>query len=162
MESDKTVEYRSRRGLVDATEPRVKRRLWRKPGFDGVTSLRDMDEAIGEFLATARSREGLTREQVAELLGITGQVYGRYERAQLQLNVTRLVHLSEVLGFEPMEMIHAAAPHLFGDTLEQAKKKIALMRLMSRLKPEVVDSLLLLVGELSSEGDTPAGGSARG
>ena len=93
--------YRVKRGLVETTEPDFERPLWRKPGFDGVVSLDDMDKALSEFLAATRRKAGLTREQLAELLGISGEVYGRYERAESKLNVTRLVHLSRNLRLCP-------------------------------------------------------------
>jgi transcriptional regulator with XRE-family HTH domain len=150
--------YRVKRGLVETTEPDFERPLWRKPSFDGVVSLDDMDKALSEFLAATRRKAGLTREQLAKLLGISGQVYGRYERAESKLNVTRLVHLSEILGFAPIEMIYVAAPHLFGKTPKEAENRIRLMRLMSRMRPEAVDSLLTLVGELS--GDSEASSAA--
>ena len=151
--------HRLKRGLVETTEPDFERPLWRKPGFDGVVSLDDMDKALSEFLAATRRKAGLTREQLAELLGISGQVYGRYERAESKLNVTRLVHLSEILGFAPIEMIYAAAPHLFGKTPKEAENRISLMRLMSRMRPEAVDSLLTLVGELSGDSEISSGAS---
>ncbi|MFU0505752.1 helix-turn-helix transcriptional regulator [Pseudaminobacter sp. NGMCC 1.201702] len=143
--------FRAERGLVETSEPEFERPLWRKPGFDGVVSLDGMDRALSEFLARVRREAGLTREQLAELLGISGQVYGRYERADSKLNVTRLVHLCEILGFEPTEMIYAAAPHLFGDTPKAARDRLDLLRLVSRMRPEAVESLLLLVSELSGE-----------
>ena len=145
------VEYRKKRGLVETTEPGFERPLWRKPGFDGVVSLDEMDNAISAFIAQARTNADLTRDHLAELLGISPPVYGRYEKAEARLNVTRLVHLCEILGFDPAEMIYAAAPHLYGDTPQQAQNRIALLRLIARLRPEVVDSLLLLIGEMSGE-----------
>ena len=53
---------------------------------------------------------------MARYFGLSTQVFGRYEKAISKLHVTRLVHLSEVLGFHPMELVYAAAPHLFGKT----------------------------------------------
>jgi transcriptional regulator with XRE-family HTH domain len=149
--------YRVKRGLVETTEPDFERPLWRKPGFDGVVSLDDMDKALSEFLGTVRRKAGLNREQLAELLGISAQVYGRYERAESKLNVTRLVHLSEILGFAPIDMIYAAAPHLFGKTPKEAENRMKLMRLMSRMRPEAVDSLLTLVGELAGDSEISSG-----
>ncbi|KQZ95898.1 hypothetical protein ASD64_18270 [Mesorhizobium sp. Root157] len=136
---------------METREPDFERPLWRRRGFDGAVSLDDMDNALSEFLSEARRKAGLTREQLAELLGISGQVYGRYERAESKLNVTRLVHLCEILGFEPIEMIYAAAPHLFGSKPQEAKSRLNLMRLMARMRPEAVESLLLLVSELSGD-----------
>ena len=111
------------------------------------------------FCARLVTRQGLTREQLAELLGISGQVYGRYERAFSKMNVTRLIHLSEILGFKPIEMIYAAAPHLFGKTPKEAENRIRLMRLMSRMRPEAVDLLLTLVGELAGDSEVSSDAS---
>lgn len=145
--------YRVKRGLIETTDPGFERPLWRKPGFEGVVSLDDMDMALSAFLGLMRRKAGLNREQLAELLGISAQVYGRYERAESKLSVTRLIHLSEILGFAPIEMIYASAPHLFGKTARQAENQIRLMRLMSRMRPEAVDSLLMLVSELAGDSD---------
>jgi transcriptional regulator with XRE-family HTH domain len=147
--------YRAKRGLVETTDPEIDRPLSRKTGFDGVVSFGDMDTVISEFLRDARKAQGLTREGLAELLGLSGQVYGRYERAFSKMHVTRLIHLSELLGFKPMEMIYAAAPHLFGETEEEATNQIALMRLMSKMKPATVESLLKLIADISGDAETP-------
>ncbi|MDX8449374.1 helix-turn-helix transcriptional regulator [Mesorhizobium captivum] len=147
--------YRAARGLVETSEPDFERPLWRKPGFNGVVSLDEMDKALSEFLASTRRQKGLNREQLAELLGISGQVYGRYERSESKLNVTRLVHLCEIFGLAPIEMIYAAAPHLFGKSSNEAANRMALMRLVSRMRPEAIASLRSLVSELSGEGEIP-------
>lgn len=150
MRKTKTDKYRVHRGLVETNEPDFERPLWRRPGFDGVVSIDDMDKALSEFLIAARKKAGLTREQLAGLLGISGPVYGRYERAYSKLNVTRLIHLSEILGFPPIEMIYAAAPHLFGDTPELAQQRLTLLRLLT---PEAASALLALAAELSGDGE---------
>jgi transcriptional regulator with XRE-family HTH domain len=148
--------YRAKRGLVETTDPEIDRPLSRKAGFNGLVPLGDMDRAISEFLRDARKEQDLTREELAELLGLSGQVYGRYERAFSKMHVTRLIHLSELLGFKPIEMIYAAAPHLFGETEEEARSRIALLRLMSRMRPATVETLLKLIAEISGDADSPA------
>ncbi len=65
------------------------------------------------------------------------------------MNVTRLVHLAEIFDLAPAEMLYVAAPHLFGETPKEAANRMALMRLVMRMRPEAVNSLLTLVGELT-------------
>lgn len=145
--------YRAKQGLSETSDPEIDRPLSRKPGFNGIRSLADMDTAISEFLRDARKQQDLTREELAQLLGLSGQVYGRYERAFSKMHVTRMIHLSELLGFKPIEMIYAAAPHLFGDTENESRNRIALMRLMSKMRPEAVESLLKLIAGFSGDAE---------
>jgi hypothetical protein len=70
------------------------------------------------------------------------------------MHVTRLIHLSEILGFSPLEMIHAAAPHLFGADQQEADDKMALISRMLKMPAPTSSALLKLVEELSP--DEPA------
>lgn len=151
MADDEPDDYRQRRGLVQTTDPEVFRPVWRKPRVDGIASIDDMDRAIGELLRAVRERQGLTREQTAELIGLSGQVYGRYERAESRMAVTRLIHLWEALGFEPLEMLHEVAPHMFGETKEDARNMVELLGLIAKMKPSSVETLLRLVKEIKGE-----------
>ncbi|CAH2398865.1 hypothetical protein MES4922_20331 [Mesorhizobium ventifaucium] len=47
------------------------------------------------------------------MLGLSMQVYGRYERAFSKLHVTRMIHLCEILGFMPMECC-SVLPRIYG------------------------------------------------
>lgn len=151
MADDEPDDYRQRRGLVQTTDPEVFRPVWRKPGLDGIASVDDMDRAIGEFLRRVRERQGLTREETASLIGLSGQVYGRYERAESRMAVTRLVHLWETIGFEPLEMLHEIAPHMFGETKENARNMADLLAMIAKMKPSSVETLLRLVKEIKNE-----------
>ncbi|MEO5756546.1 MAG: helix-turn-helix transcriptional regulator, partial [Mesorhizobium sp.] len=120
------IAYDEKTGLVATTDPEIDKPVFRRPGFNGIDKLGEMDERISAFLRKARDDTGLTREEVARYLGLSTQVFGRYEKAISKLHVTRLVHLSEILGFHPMELVYAAAPHLFGKTPEEAADQIKL------------------------------------
>lgn len=155
MEDDEFEAYRKRRGLVQIADPEVFRPVWRKPGLDGIASIDDMDKRIGAYLRAVRERQGLQREQAAELIGLSGQVYGRYERADSRMSVTRLVLLWEALDFEPLEMLHEVAPHMFGETKEDARNMMELLGLIAKMKPSSVETLLRLVKEIRGDQSEP-------
>ncbi|MGX9574336.1 hypothetical protein [Mesorhizobium sp. f-mel] len=52
---------------------------------------------------------------MAPLLGLSEAVYARYETSVSQLTVGRLIHLCEVLGASPEEILAPAALHLWGE-----------------------------------------------
>ncbi|WP_312887732.1 helix-turn-helix domain-containing protein [Mesorhizobium caraganae] len=161
-----TVPYEEKAGLVETSDPEIDKPIFRRSGFAGIDQLGEMDERISAFLLKARRDVGLTREELARLLGLSTQVFGRYEKAISKLHVTRLVHLSEILGFHPMELVYAAAPHLFGKTPEEAEDQIKLAKLIWTLPPSTVSALVHLVDEMhpmsaGSEGPTEESTSVR-
>jgi transcriptional regulator with XRE-family HTH domain len=153
----KTDDYIKRRGLIETSDPEIDNPIFRLEGHEGTPALGDMDNRIGEALRVARERQGLTRPDLSPLLGLTTQVYGRYERGEAKLHVTRLVHLCEILGFSPLELIFAAAPHLWGDAQEEAETRYRLMRHIEQLPLEKTKLLLGVVESfLATEKSSPA------
>jgi hypothetical protein len=53
-----------------------------------------------------------------------------------------------VLGFHPMELVYAAAPHLFGQTADEAADQIKLAKLIWTLPHSTVSTLVKLVDEM--------------
>ena len=86
-------------GLVETTDSEVDKPIWRKPGFDGVRGLLEMERALSLFLRERRDALNLNREQVGMMIGIHHEIYARHERADAKLRVTRLLHLAELLKF---------------------------------------------------------------
>ena len=148
--------YIDRHGLVETEDSEVDKPIYRKPGFDGVRSLSAMEEELSRFLRERRDAQNLNREQVGMMLGIHFEILARHERAGAKLRATRLIHFAELLDFSPVEAIHAAAPHLFGDTREEADIKLKLMLRMLDLPASTAEHLLMLVEELSPDSDTNA------
>jgi transcriptional regulator with XRE-family HTH domain len=142
------IEYTSKRGLVETTDPEIDKPIYRRPGFDGIRTMGEMDEKIGAFLRKAREKEGLIRTELAPLLGLSMQVYGRYERAFSKMHVTRMIHLCEILGFMPIEMLFEAAPHLWGRTKEEAEDRLELAKLVASLPHGTTRDLLALVKKM--------------
>jgi transcriptional regulator with XRE-family HTH domain len=138
-------------GLVETDDSEVDKPIYRKPGFDGVRSLLDMEKALSRFLRERRDALNLNREQVGMMIGIHQEIYARHERAGAKLRVTRLLHLAELLGFSPFEAIYAAAPQFLGDSEEEAAVKNKLVRRILDLPPATAQNLLMLVEGLSPD-----------
>ncbi|AYD00640.1 transcriptional regulator [Neorhizobium sp. NCHU2750] len=132
-------------GIVEADDGEGDKPIFRRPGFEGVVSLTDLEKRIGEALRQARDKTGLTHADVAPMLGLHPQVYGRYERGESKLNVSRLIQLSELLNFSPLDVLLAAAPYRFGETSGEADQRARLMQIVETLPPDAVTSLLSLV-----------------
>ncbi len=139
----KTESYIEKTGLVETHDPEIDNPIFRQGGFDAPPQFAEIDLRIGEFLRLERERRGLTRADLAPLVGLTTQVYGRYERGEAKLNVTRLVHLSEILGFSPLALLFVAAPHLWGHSEKEVDVRSQLMGHVERLP---IDKAKLLLG----------------
>jgi len=124
--------------------------IYRKPGYEGVLELPEIERRIGEFLRTVRDSRDISQYDFAVLLGITGQVWGRYERSMSSLDVSRLIVLTELLGLQPTDLLAYVAPHLFGDTPEGAKDRIELIHRICELPDETATNLLGMVKHLES------------
>jgi transcriptional regulator with XRE-family HTH domain len=143
--------YIDKHGLVETDDSEVDKPIYRKPGFNGVRSLLEMEEELSRYLREHRDAQNLNREQVGMMIGIHHEIYARHERAGAKLRVTRLLHLAELLDFSPVEAIYAAAPQFFGETEQEAETKYKLVMRMLNLPATTAQNLLRLVEELSSD-----------
>lgn len=143
------ADYKKSRGLVETTDPDFQRPLYRREGFDGIVSFAEIETKLSAFLAEHREKSGLTQTDFAALAGLSRMVYSRYELNISRLTVSRMIHLSELLGFLPMEMIHSAAPYLYGRTPEEADDRVELMRLIDDLPNDTIRNLIGIVGQLT-------------
>lgn len=150
--------YIDKHGLVETTDSEVDKPIHRKPGFNGVRSLLEMEEELSRYLRDRRDALNLNREQVGMMVGIHHEIYARHERAGAKLRVTRLLHLAELLDFSPIEAVYAAAPHLFGATAQEAEVKLKLILRMLDLPASTAQHLLMMIEELSpdSGADVPS------
>lgn len=154
--------YIAENRLVETTDEEIAKPLYRREGFDGIQSFAEMDEKLASFLRRKREERGMTRADLAPLLGLSTQVYGRYERAFSKLHVTRMIQLCELLGFMPIEMIYEAAPHLWGQDAEDAAKNLRMAKLVMDLPPETRSTLMsfiesLMVSESKKKGNASPG-----
>ena len=143
--------YIAKNGLVETIDSEVEKPIWRKPGFNGVRSLLEMEEDLSRYLREHRDAKNLNRDHLGMFVGLHPGIYARHENAGAKLRTTRLIQLAELLGFSPVEAIHAAAPHLFGSSQQEADVKLKLMLRMLDLPAATAQNLLMLVEELSPD-----------
>jgi transcriptional regulator with XRE-family HTH domain len=136
-------------GLVKTTDPENEKPVYRRESFDAVSTFEELDSKVGEALRKCRQNKGLSRAELSTLVGLSEQVYGRYERNASKMHVSRLIHLSEVLGTSPLGMLYAAAPHLWGATRDEADLRFRMMELLEELPIETMKSVAVLVEKLA-------------
>lgn len=146
-----TIDQHARaKRLRKTIDPEIEKAIHRRPTFDGkIIPFDEIDERIAGFIRNARKRSSISRADLASMLGLSTQVYGRYERAFSKMHVTRMVHLAEILDFMPIELVYTAAPHLWGEDAQEAEDRFKLARLVIALPPQTTRTLIQLVEELT-------------
>ena len=145
--------YIEKHGLVETTDDEIEKPFYRKPGFEGIRSFAEMEQIFSRLIREKRDNHNLNRSQAAMMVGLHEQIFARYERAFSKLTVTRLIHLAEILDFSPIELIYAAAPHLFGETKKEAHDKKELILRVLDMPASTTHSLLQLIVGLSPADD---------
>lgn len=75
---------------------------------------------IGENIKKFRELKNMTRDEIADLLGITVGAYGKIERNETDVTITRLfkianilqVELSQILNFDVSQVFNISNNHL--------------------------------------------------
>jgi transcriptional regulator with XRE-family HTH domain len=132
-------------GLAETTDPDNEKPVFRRQGPDGTPTFEELDARLGEALRQSRQEKGLSRADLATLVGLSEQVYGRYERSSSKMQVSRLIHLSEILGVSPLGMLFAAAPHIWGKTQEESEARFRMMKMLDEMPAETVSSVAALL-----------------
>ncbi|NTF10668.1 helix-turn-helix transcriptional regulator [Agrobacterium rubi] len=146
-------------GLVKTVDPENEKPVYRRKIPDGISTFEELDAKLGEMLRRSRQASDLSRADLATLVGLSEQVYGRYERSSSKMLVSRLIHLSEILGISPLGMLYATAPHLWGKNPEEADTRFRMMKLLEELPPETMSSVVKLLETVAvlqeAGGDSP-------
>ncbi|WP_173514155.1 helix-turn-helix domain-containing protein [Sinorhizobium psoraleae] len=138
-------------GLQQIDDPLIGKSIYRKP-FDGQIILSaELEGQISIGLRQARDRRRLARKKLATMLGLSERVYERYENNVSRLTVSRLVHLCEVLGASPEEMLSPAAPHLWGKTDTAAALLLASIEKLRTFDEETLRDVLSLLSRIESQ-----------
>jgi transcriptional regulator with XRE-family HTH domain len=156
----------SKRRLVRTIDPDNEKPVYRHDGWAGIATFDELDARLGDALRSCRQDKELSRAELSTLVGLSEQVYGRYERSSSKMTVSRLIHLSEVLGVSPLTMLFAAAPHLWGDDQQEAQSRFRMMKLIEDLPAETMASVVTLLETVAvlqaknQDADSPATNSA--
>lgn len=147
--ADRLTQQVISRGLVESREAGNNKPVFRKAGFAGVRQFTELENALALSIRRERKAAGLSRQTLADMVGIAEQVYGRYERAASHLTATRLIHLCELLAIEPTRLLYDVAPHLWGETKEEADNRTRLALLLRDVPADVLPSLIDIVMRLT-------------
>lgn len=140
--------------LLKASDPGNEKPVYRRQGFDGISTFSELDAKLGDALRSARQSKKLSRAEISALVGLSEQVYGRYERSSSRMQVSRLIHLSEVLGVSPLGMLFSTAPHLWGKDEDEAHTRYRMMKLLEDLPTETMSQIVTLLETVSILQDT--------
>lgn len=72
---------------------------------DNKRSVTDFDRTIGGRLRQLRERRGVTQEEVSELLGVTFQQFGKYERGINRIPLSRVLALCAILRMDVSTLV---------------------------------------------------------
>lgn len=75
-----------------------------------------------------------------------------------RLTVGRLIHLCEILGAPPEEIIAPAAPHLWGETENEADLLLAAVEKLRTFDEETLRDVFSLINRLGETGKSGHGG----
>jgi transcriptional regulator with XRE-family HTH domain len=140
--------YIAEEGLQATADPKVERPVYRRPGFGGIATPAEMDHAIAGALGEKRREKGLSRADVVLLLGSIQEVYGRYERGVTKLHATQVLHLCEVLRVFPDDLLFDAAPHLWGETPDEAQKRRRIAKMIQELPADTLDTIATILDSI--------------
>ncbi|ULJ74362.1 helix-turn-helix transcriptional regulator (plasmid) [Rhizobium gallicum] len=148
-------------GLQQVDDPGIDKPVYRKP-FDGRIALSaELEKLISISLREARDKRKLPRSKLAPLLGLSEQVYGRYENKVSRLTVGRLIHLCEVLDATPEEIIAPAAPHLWGATETKAVLLLATIEKLRTFDEEILQDVFSLLSRIDEACSDSGDGAAK-
>lgn len=144
-------------GLKEVQDPDSGKPAFRKPYNGSVPLAAELDDRISLNIKDARDRRSLSRSKVAALLGLSDSVYQRYETSVSRLTVSRLIHICEVLGASPEELIAPAAPHLWGDTDQHSQLMRSAISEIRRLDTASLEEVCKLLSLMKKQPEPMAG-----
>ena len=137
------------KGLVPVIDEETNKTIYRRKTDLPPLSAEEMDNRISDFLATTRENANISKEEMAELLGLSQQFYGRAERRQSHLRVSRLILIIEILGPEMFDLLAAVAPQIFGKNEAEATARGKLVGTIMRLPAKNINEILTYVSLLA-------------
>ncbi len=135
-------------GLQEVDDPGIGRPVYRRSFGGKITLSAELEEQIRASLRDARDRRELPRSKLSRLLGLSEQVYVRYEEHLFPRTVGRLIHLCEVLDAAPEEIIAPAAIHLWGETETKADLLLASIEMLRTFDEETLRDVFSFLGRL--------------
>lgn len=147
-------------GLRQVNDPDVDKAVYRLPPPDGrITLSAALEENICTSIREARERRNLSGSKLAPLLGLSEAVYARYETRFSRLTVGRLIHLCEVLGASPEELLAPLDQHLWGENQSKVDLLLACIDKLRAFDEETLQDVFSLLNRLGKTGTSGYGGN---
>lgn len=151
-------EWISHLGLQQIADPRIDKPVYRKTNFGELELSAEIEKKVSTSLRNARDRRKIPRSKLAPMLGLSDQVYNRYENAVSRLTVGRLLHICEVLKISPVEILYPVAPHLWGEDQAEAETRMAIVEKLANFDGLTLQAILSFLHHLKTK-ETDDGGN---
>ncbi|RUV71480.1 XRE family transcriptional regulator [Mesorhizobium sp. M5C.F.Ca.IN.020.14.1.1] len=150
-------EWISHLGLQQINDPQFDKPVYRKTNFGKLELSAEIEKKISTSLRNARDRRKIPRSKLAPMLGLSDQVYNRYENAISRLTVGRLLHICEVLSISPVEILYPVTPHLWGEDLAEAETRMVIVEKLAKFDGLTLQAILSFLHHLKTK-ETDKGG----
>lgn len=94
-------------GLPDLDAPSTERIAAAMPGNRSPTSA---DANVGGRIKELRRAAGRTQKEIADIVGVTGAQFHRYETGATRIATSRLLGIATALGVRPEALVGTASP----------------------------------------------------
>ncbi len=103
-------------------------------------------QKIGSFLRTLRKEQGLTQEQLAEILGVAGRTVSRWETASNMPDLSVLIQIAEFYGIEVNEILDGERKGvMMNKELKDTLTKVADYSEADKIKRAKISNIAFLV-----------------
>lgn len=147
-------EWTQQLGLQRIDDPHFDKPVYRKATFGEFHLSADIERKISASLRNARDLRRIPRSKLAPLLGLSNQVYNRYENAVSKLTISRLLQVCEVLDISPLEILYPVAPHLWGRDLPEAETRKATIEKLDEFDGLTLNAILAFLRHLKTKPPT--------
>lgn len=110
---------------------------------------KEADTIIGAKIKEYRHMRGVTRQELAGVLGVTHQQLQKYERGTNRITASRLLEVAEHLNIHVMELL----PGEGGEIQDYGRTDLHFMRMFKSLPQEQKKAFTLLVETLGWQSD---------
>lgn len=73
----------------------------------------DINQIIADNIRKVRIIKEVDTKSIAEYLGISSSAYTKMERGEIQIDIERIVSISEKLGVSPMDILSFSSNNIF-------------------------------------------------
>ncbi len=119
--------------------------------FSRNISINDIDREIGRRIQELRMAKGLSRQQLADKVGVTHQQLQKYEKGSNRIAASRLAAISSALGVEARYFFenHSEGDTVIPDEHQRMCLEVArnFMRIRKPLYQDAVNALIRILAE---------------